>query len=127
VALEGERRHGREARRGAQPDRRNAAPGRLPPRTFAGRHGAPARRRARGQPAGIPRRGHAAAGIPGVALALVERGRVVFEGGLGVRELGKPDPVDAHTRFMIASNTKGMTTLLLAALVDQGSSGGTSR
>jgi CubicO group peptidase (beta-lactamase class C family) len=58
--------------------------------------------------------------IPGASLALVDQGRVVYEGGLGVRELGKPQPVDADTLFMAASNTKGMTTLLLARLVDQG-------
>jgi len=59
-------------------------------------------------------------GVPGVGLALVDHGKVVYEGGLGVRELGEPAPVDAHTLFMIASNTKGMTTLLLARLVDDG-------
>jgi CubicO group peptidase (beta-lactamase class C family) len=58
-------------------------------------------------------------GVPGASLALVDGGRVVFEGGFGVRELGKPDPVDADTLFMAASNTKGMTTLLLSRLVDQ--------
>lgn len=57
--------------------------------------------------------------IPGVALALVQDGKVVYEGGLGVREMGKPDKVDAHTRFLIASNTKALTTLLLAKLVDE--------
>jgi len=60
------------------------------------------------------------AGIPGVALALVQDGKVIFEGGLGVKEMGKPDKVDAHTRFLIASNTKALTTLLLAKLVDEG-------
>jgi CubicO group peptidase (beta-lactamase class C family) len=58
--------------------------------------------------------------VPGASLALVDGGRVVYEGGLGVRELGKPERVDADTLFMAASNTKGMTTLLLARLVDQG-------
>src|SRR5436309_7735499 len=58
-------------------------------------------------------------GVPGASFALVEGGRVVYEGGLGVRELGKPERVDANTLFMAASNTKGMTTLLLARLVDQ--------
>lgn len=57
---------------------------------------------------------------PGAAVALIDHGHVVFEGGFGVRALGKSEPVDAHTRFMIASNTKAMTTLLLAKLVDQG-------
>ena len=58
--------------------------------------------------------------IPGVGLAIVDRGRVVWEGGIGVRDLATRAPVDAHTKFMIASNTKGMTTLLLAHLVDEG-------
>jgi hypothetical protein len=59
-------------------------------------------------------------GVPGAGVAIVDHGKVVFEGGIGVRELGKPEPVDAHTLFMIASNTKGMSTLLLARLVDEG-------
>lgn len=59
-------------------------------------------------------------GVPGVGLAFIDGGKVVWEGGLGVRELGKPEPVDADTLFPAASNTKGMTTLLLARLVDQG-------
>jgi CubicO group peptidase (beta-lactamase class C family) len=61
-----------------------------------------------------------AAGVPGAALALVQHGKVVYEGGLGVRELGKPEKVDAHTRFIIASLTKQLTTLLMAKLVDEG-------
>ena len=58
--------------------------------------------------------------VPGAAVALIDHDQVVFEGGFGVKELGKPGPVDAHTRFMVASNTKGMSTLMLARLVDQG-------
>ncbi len=58
--------------------------------------------------------------VPGVGIALIDHGKIVYEGGVGVRETGKSEPVDAHTRFMIASNTKGMSTLLLARLVDQG-------
>ena len=59
-------------------------------------------------------------GVPGASIALIDHGQVVFEGGFGVRELGRPESVDAHTLFMVASNTKGMSTLLLARLVDQG-------
>ncbi len=59
-------------------------------------------------------------GVPGASIALIDKGKVVFEGGFGVRELGKPEPVDARTRFMIASNTKGLSTLLLALMVDKG-------
>ena len=58
-------------------------------------------------------------GVPGVAVGLVQNGKVVFAGGFGVRELGKPARVDGDTKFMIASNTKALATLMLAKLVDQ--------
>lgn len=58
-------------------------------------------------------------GVPGVGIALIDHGKVVYEGGLGVRELGKAQPVDKNTLFMIASNTKGLTTLMMARVVDQ--------
>jgi CubicO group peptidase (beta-lactamase class C family) len=57
-------------------------------------------------------------GIPGASMALIDGGEVVYEGGFGVRELGKRERVDENTAFMAASNTKGMTTLLLSELVD---------
>ena len=58
-------------------------------------------------------------GVPGVAIGLIENGKVVFADGFGVRELGSDQKVDANTLFMIASNTKAMTTLMLAKLVDE--------
>lgn len=58
--------------------------------------------------------------VPGVGMALIEGGKVVWEGGLGLRDPRGKAPVDAHTRFMIASNTKGMATLLLSKLADEG-------
>jgi CubicO group peptidase (beta-lactamase class C family) len=58
-------------------------------------------------------------GVPGVSMALIDGGKIVYQGGFGVRELGKPEKVDENTVFMAASNTKGMTTLLLAELVDE--------
>jgi len=58
--------------------------------------------------------------VPGVAIGIVQDGKVVMSRGFGVRELGKPTPVDGDTRFMIASNTKALTTLMLAKLVDAG-------
>jgi CubicO group peptidase (beta-lactamase class C family) len=58
-------------------------------------------------------------GVPGVSMALIDGGKIVYEGGFGVRELGKPERVDENTLFMAASNTKGMTTLLLAELADE--------
>ena len=62
----------------------------------------------------------AALDVPGVGLAFIENGKVVWEGGLGVKSLKTGEPVDAHTNFMIASNTKSMATMLLADLADQG-------
>ncbi len=59
-------------------------------------------------------------GVPGVGMGIIQNGDVVFAGGFGVRELGKKEKVDDETLFMIASNTKAMTTLLLAKLVDAG-------
>lgn len=59
-------------------------------------------------------------GVPGVGFAVSQNGRVLHEGGLGVRALGQPAPVTAATKFMIASNTKNMTTLMTASLVDEG-------
>lgn len=59
-------------------------------------------------------------GIPGAGLALIQDGKIVYEGGLGVKEVGTNEPVDENTMFMVASNTKGMSTLMLATLVDEG-------
>ncbi|HEV8239614.1 MAG TPA: serine hydrolase domain-containing protein [Thermoanaerobaculia bacterium] len=64
--------------------------------------------------------GRQALKVPGVAIGIVQGGKVVFAEGFGVRELGDPKPVDADTLFIVASNTKAMTTLLLAKLVEQG-------
>jgi CubicO group peptidase (beta-lactamase class C family) len=61
--------------------------------------------------------------IPGASFALTDRDRTIFATGLGLKEIGRPEPVDADTQFMIASNTKGMATLLLAKLVDEGKLG----
>ena len=66
------------------------------------------------------RTGQKELGVPGVGLGIVQDGRVVFSGGFGVRELGKSATVDGDTDFMIASNTKALTTLLLAKLVAEG-------
>jgi CubicO group peptidase (beta-lactamase class C family) len=57
---------------------------------------------------------------PGVGLAFIDSGKTVWAGGLGVKEAGKPGAVDADTLFIAASNTKALTTLLLAELVDEG-------
>lgn len=58
--------------------------------------------------------------VPGFAVAIVKDDSVVFAAGYGVRELGTPAPVDEHTLFAIASNTKAFTAAALARLVDEG-------
>ncbi|MBC8172134.1 MAG: beta-lactamase family protein, partial [Anaerolineae bacterium] len=55
--------------------------------------------------------------VPGAAVAIVQNGEVVYTNGFGMREL-EGEPVDADTLFMIGSQTKSMTTLVLASLVD---------
>lgn len=57
---------------------------------------------------------------PGAAIGIVKDGRVVLARGYGVRRLGAPEPVDEHTVFQIASNTKAFTAAALAMLVDSG-------
>ena len=58
--------------------------------------------------------------VPGLAVAVVKDGQVVMARGFGVRELGKPDEVDADTVFAIASNTKAFTAASLAILQEDG-------
>jgi CubicO group peptidase (beta-lactamase class C family) len=58
--------------------------------------------------------------VPGLAVAIVRNDSVVLAKGYGVRTLGKPDPVDAHTLFAIGSASKAFTAMAVAMLVDQG-------
>src|SRR3546814_4525870 len=52
--------------------------------------------------------------------AIVKDGEVVLERGYGVRKLGEPAKVDAHTQFAIASNTKAFTAASISILADEG-------
>jgi CubicO group peptidase (beta-lactamase class C family) len=58
--------------------------------------------------------------VPGVAVAVVHRGETILADGFGELEVGKPLPVDEHSLFAIASNTKAFTTAGLALLVEEG-------
>ena len=58
--------------------------------------------------------------VPGMAIAIVKDGKVLLAKGYGVRRMGDPAPVDASTRFGIASNTKLFTATALAILVEEG-------
>lgn len=58
--------------------------------------------------------------LPGLAVAIVDDGEVVYRRVAGERHSGSGQPIDSQTLFKIASNTKAMTGALLARLVDQG-------
>ncbi len=58
--------------------------------------------------------------VPGLAVAVVKDGRVLLAKGYGVREMGKPEKVDADTLFAAASTTKAMTAAAIGMLVDDG-------
>lgn len=73
--------------------------------------------------AGLPafvERGMHSWGIPGMAVAVVKDGEMVYARGFGKRKLGSDEAVDEHTVFGIASLTKAMTATALAMLVDEG-------
>ncbi|HEY3948915.1 serine hydrolase [Phenylobacterium sp.] len=65
-------------------------------------------------------RAQAAFQVPGASVAIVKDGQVLFAKGYGVRQVGRPEPVDAQTLFGIGSNTKAFTVAALAMLVDEG-------
>jgi CubicO group peptidase (beta-lactamase class C family) len=48
--------------------------------------------------------------VAGIAVVIVKDGKIVHEKGYGVRSIATKLPVDAHTNFQIASNTKAFTT-----------------
>jgi CubicO group peptidase (beta-lactamase class C family) len=56
--------------------------------------------------------------LPGMAVGVIDDGKVVYTRTIGNLASGKP--MDADTLFQIASNTKAMTSSLLARLVQQG-------
>ena len=57
--------------------------------------------------------------LPGLAIVIVKDGKVVLMKGYGVRDIVSKKPVDEHTLFMIASNTKLFTGSSLALLETQ--------
>ncbi len=57
---------------------------------------------------------------PGLAIGIVYKGRVVYLNGFGLREVGKPDLVDADTVFQLASVSKPISSAVVASLVSDG-------
>lgn len=58
--------------------------------------------------------------LPGIAVGVIEDGKVTFARGYGETISGSGDPVTTKTLFKIASNSKAMTAATLARLVQQG-------
>ena len=61
--------------------------------------------------------------VPGLSLTVVVNGETRVLKGYGLRELGRPEPVDEHTVFALASTTKAFTAAALGILVDEGALG----
>jgi CubicO group peptidase (beta-lactamase class C family) len=59
-------------------------------------------------------------GLPALAAAVVKDGEIIAAGALGTRRAGNAIPVTLDDRFHIGSDTKAMTALLAAMLVEQG-------
>jgi len=59
-------------------------------------------------------------GVPGMAVAVVHDGEVVFAKGYGVREVGKPETVDENTVFQLASVSKSIGSTVIARAVTDG-------
>ncbi len=59
-------------------------------------------------------------GLPAVAAAVVQGGRIIAAGAVGTRRAGTETPVTLDDRFHIGSDTKAMTALLAAMLVEMG-------
>lgn len=58
--------------------------------------------------------------LPGLAVGVIDHGKVVYTRTAGELAVGSGRKIDADTLFKIASNSKAMTAALLARLVDQG-------
>ncbi len=58
--------------------------------------------------------------IPGMVVGIVKDGQLIFTGGYGVLEEGKPGRPDANTLYGIASNSKAFTSMIIAMLVQEG-------
>ena len=56
-------------------------------------------------------------GVPGVAVAVVYRDRVVYLKGFGIRKVGREEEVDSDTVFQLASLSKPIASTIVAELV----------
>jgi CubicO group peptidase (beta-lactamase class C family) len=58
--------------------------------------------------------------LPALAAAVVKHGKVIAAGAVGTRRAGTRTPVTLNDRFHLGSDTKAMTALLAAIMVEEG-------
>ena len=58
--------------------------------------------------------------VPGLAVAIVQNGRVLSAKGYGITDTSRPEPVDSHTVFRLASLSKSFAGTLTGMLVNDG-------
>ena len=59
-------------------------------------------------------------GSPGVAVGIVQNGKIIYENYAGLADLETEVPIDGNTRFNIASNAKQFTAICVLQLAEQG-------
>lgn len=58
--------------------------------------------------------------LPSIVAAVVKNGKVITSGAVGTRRYGSDIPVTINDRYHIGSDTKAMTALLAAIMVEEG-------
>ena len=58
--------------------------------------------------------------VPGAAIAVIKDNEVIYKKCFGYRDKEEKLPVDENTAFSLASNTKAITSMTCAILVDEG-------
>lgn len=65
--------------------------------------------------------------VPAVAILEIRNGEVSSETAWGIRQMGRPEPVQVGDRWHLGSDTKAMTATLIAVLVEKGKLSWTAR
>ena len=58
--------------------------------------------------------------VPGMAVAIVKDGKIIFSKGYGIINVNTGEKVDGNSLFAIASNSKAFTSAAIAMLIDEG-------
>ena len=58
--------------------------------------------------------------VPGMSIAIVKDGKVIFSKGYGIAEVGKNVPTNSNTLYAIASNSKAFTATAIAMMAKEG-------